>query len=127
MSFLILSIRCRDRSRFHIVWGIGVEWIGLRKWIIYLYNWVIILFLISGLAWWNWKCMMILIVLDIEDLIRCIRVCIYFSLLMPKYTRDLENEYIDDLEDYGRLRGTRELIIGLLSLWFSVSDTFTWT
>ena len=46
---------------------------------------------------------MILIEVNNEDLIRCIGECIYFNLLRPEYTSDLEDEYIDDLEDYSRL------------------------
>jgi len=43
--------------------------------------------------------MMILIRLDSEDLTKYIRVCIYFSLLRLGYTSDLEDRYINDLED----------------------------
>ena len=52
--------------------------------------------------------MMILIGLDSEDLIRCNRVCIYFSLLGLGYTSDLENGYTDNVEDEyaAELRGS---------------------
>ena len=34
--------------------------------------------------------------------------------------------YTDDIDDQSRMTGWRELTIGLLNLWFTVSDTLTW-
>ena len=66
--------------------------------------------------------MMILIGLDSEDLNRCIGVCIYFSLLGLGYTSNLENGYIDDVEDRytTELRGSEQININenyLIIIW----------